>query len=72
MVNPNHPQLKPAAAPLSALSIPQRQLRYPQLDALAFDVYQTSRMYLACHLTSETTEASHQWPNRCFVIGAEL
>lgn len=71
MVNSNHPQLKPAPAPLSTLSMPQRRLRHPDLEALSFDVYQTSHMYLACHLTSEETDSSRQWPYRCFVVGSE-
>ncbi|MDZ7266611.1 MAG: branched-chain amino acid aminotransferase [candidate division KSB1 bacterium] len=51
--------------------LPVRKLLLPELDHLAFDVYQTSRMYLACHMTSHLPDENQHWPAPCLELGWE-
>ena len=66
-----HQNLKPVANQQTTAQLPFRSLAFPNFDELSFDVYQTARMYLACHLTSDREAANQQWPNLCFEVGWE-
>jgi len=70
-MSPNHSQHSMLTSEHSVIPLPRRRLRSPDFDNLGFDVYDTAKMYLSCHLTSEGTDESHQWPYRCFEIGYE-
>ena len=67
----SHQNLKPVVNEHAAAPIPFRHPPYPNFEQLSFDVYQTARMYLACHLTSNQEETAQQWPNCCFEVGLE-
>ncbi len=54
----------------SAIPLPFRSLELPDFQNLRFDIYQTAKIYLACHQTSDL-EKNHQWPARCFEVGWE-
>ncbi len=60
-----------AAAAPEVIPLPIRKLLVPDLQQLAFDVYQTSHMYLACHVTSNDPDESRHWPNSCLEAGWE-
>jgi branched-chain amino acid aminotransferase len=66
-----HQNLKPVAKEQAAAQLPFRSPVAPDFDRLSFDVYQTARMYLACHVTSDAADVSLQWPNSCFEVGWE-
>jgi len=53
------------------ITIPHRQLHYPDFEQLAFDVYQTSHFYLAYHMTSSSADERLHWPEPCFEMGWE-
>jgi len=53
------------------VTLPIRKLPVAEFDRLAFDVYQTAYMYLACHVTSNHPEESRHWPNSCLEVGWE-
>lgn len=66
--------LQTAAGPgvnYETLAIPRRPLHFPDFDQLSFDVYQTSHMYLAYHMTSEEADEHKHWPDCCFALGWE-
>ncbi|MCG3157710.1 MAG: Branched-chain-amino-acid aminotransferase [bacterium] len=63
--------LRGAGSAPEAIPLPIRKLLVPELERLAFDVYQTSRMYLACHVSSNHPEESRHWPNSCLETGWE-
>lgn len=51
------------------IAVPHRALNYPDFDQLAFDVFQTSHMYLAYHLTGDDPDERRHWPDLCFEMG---
>jgi len=53
-----------------AISLPFRSLERPDFQNLRFDIYQTDKLYLACHQTSDL-EKNEQWPEPCFRAGWE-
>lgn len=55
----------------SAIQIPYRSLEFPDFQNLRFDIYQTAKIYLAHHQTSNSTAKNKQWPEPCFEIGWE-
>ena len=62
---------KTFSGPLSpAISLPFRSLEFPDFSHLRFDIYQTAKIYLAYHQTSQW-ERDQQWPARCFEVGWE-
>jgi branched-chain amino acid aminotransferase len=56
---------------VSTIHIPCRTLELPDFQNLRFDIYQTAKIYLAYHLTSNLPDKSKQWPEPCFEIGWE-
>jgi branched-chain amino acid aminotransferase len=54
-----------------AIPLPFRFLELPDFQNLRFDIYQTARIYLAHHQTSNTTDKSKYWPEACFEMGWE-
>jgi branched-chain amino acid aminotransferase len=55
----------------SAIPLPFRSLELPDFQNLRFDIYQTAKIYLAYHQTSDTLDRNQQWPEQCFEIGWE-
>ncbi len=70
MISPLHTARSPEGN-YETIAIPRRPLHYPDFGQLAFDVYQTSHMYLACHMTSDQPDERQHWPERCFEMGWE-
>ncbi len=70
MTTPLHTAASPNAN-YETIAIPRRQLDFPDFDRLSFDVFQTSHMYLAYHMTSDAPEESRHWPDLCFEMGWE-
>jgi branched-chain amino acid aminotransferase len=54
----------------SAIPLPFRSLELPDFENLRFDIYQTAKLYLAYHQTSNLDKNNH-WPARCFEVGWE-
>jgi len=50
----------------SAIPLPFRSLELPDFQNLRFDIYQTKKIYLAHHQTSDALDRDQQWPERCF------
>ncbi|MGH7497164.1 MAG: branched-chain-amino-acid transaminase [bacterium] len=65
-----HTAASPGAS-YETVAIPRRQLHFPDFDQLAFDVYQTSHMYLVHHMTSDDAIEHRHWPEYCFEMGWE-
>ncbi len=59
------------AANLPPIQVPFRSLELPDFQHLRFDIYQTAKLYLAYHQTSDAAAPEKQWPARCFEIGYE-
>lgn len=55
----------------SILHIPYRDLETPDFENLRFDIYRTSKLYLAYHATGHLKDVSQQWPEPCLDIGWE-
>jgi branched-chain amino acid aminotransferase len=71
MILPYNSARHAAKADESAIQIPYRLLELPDFQNLRFDIYQTSKIYLAYHLTSNLDDRNKQWPECCFEIGWE-
>jgi len=55
----------------SAIPLPFRSLELPDFQNLRFDIYQTAKIYLAYHQTSDALDRDRQWPEPCFEAGWE-
>ncbi len=55
---------------IPAISLPFRSLEFPDFQNLRFDIYQTAKLFLAHHQTSQL-DGKKQWPARCFETGWE-
>jgi branched-chain amino acid aminotransferase len=53
------------------VAIPRRALQFADFDQLAFEIYQTSHMYLVHHMTSDDLNERRHWPDLCFEMGWE-
>jgi branched-chain amino acid aminotransferase len=55
----------------SVIQIPSRTLAPADFKDLRFDIYQTAKIYIAYHLTSNFTDKNKQWPEPCLAMGWE-
>jgi branched-chain amino acid aminotransferase len=71
MLSPGKAAKTTSGSTRSAIQIPYRSLEFPDFQNLRFDIYQTAKIYLAHHQTSNAVGKNKQWPEPCFEIGWE-
>jgi branched-chain amino acid aminotransferase len=71
MLSPGKAAKTTSGSTRSAIQIPYRSLEFPDFQNLRFDIYQTAKIYLAHHQTSNSAGKNKQWPEPCFEVGWE-
>jgi branched-chain amino acid aminotransferase len=71
MLSPGKAAKTASGSTRSAIPIPYRSLELPDFQNLRFDIYQTAKIYLAHHQTSNSAGKNKHWPEPCFEAGWE-